>query len=346
MNDDLTSSDASDPTTGDDATNASADGDASGAGEASTAGDVSASGGVSADVDAVSAVVDGVATPAEQAVVESSPELRRLVATMTSNRAHLTSVSVPTESRECAVTAALAAFDARTPTVVAEGAETNPATAPNVVRLERRRRQYRLAMGAAAAVAVLFVGAAATGWLGRGDDSSTAAQRKSEAPALDLQAAEGTVAGGDAAAAAPAATDAASSEAASADAPAEDVIEASVLESFDASDQRKPSDATDAPAAANPPAPVATIGSIDDGAGVDVDRIDSPAALAVYALDRPRLIASDDGISCIIDDAADVELLGTIIYDGIDAVVVRNSTSGVVSARDLATCSVIVSVTP
>ena len=100
---------------------------------------------------------------------------------------------------------------------------------------------------------------------------------------------------------------------------------------------------SDAPA---PDAPAATIGSINDGAGVDVDRIDSPAALAVYALDRPRLIAGDDGISCITDDAADVELLGTIIYDGTDAVVVRNRTSGVVSARDLATCSVIVSVRP
>ena len=326
MNDDLTPSDATDPTTSDDATSAS----------------------VSADVVAVSAVVDGVATPAEQAAVDSSAELFELLATMTAIRGRLASVSVPTESRESAVTAALAAFDTRTSTVVAVGAETDSAMAPNVVRLERRRAQYRLAMGAAAAVAVLFVGAAATGLLGRSDDdSSTAAQLQSEAPALDLQAAEGTVAAGDAATAATAAASATesaaeSSNAASSDAAAsEGVIEASAVDSFDASDQRgAPSDA---PA---PDAPDATIGSINDGAGVDVDRIDSPAALAVYALDRPRLIASDDGISCITDDAADVELLGTIIYDGTNAVVVRNRTSGVVSARDLATCSVIVSVRP
>ena len=329
MNDDLTPSDATDPTTSDDATSAS----------------------VSADVVAVSAVVDGVATPAEQAVVDSSAELFELLATMTAIRGRLASVSVPTESRESAATAALAAFDTRTSTVVAVGAETDSAMAPNVVRLGRRRGHYQLAMGAAAAVAVLFVGAAATGLLGRSDDdSSTAAQLQSEAPALDLQAAEETVAAGDGATAATAATAAASatesaaesSNAASSDAAtSEGVIEASAVDSFDASDQRgAPSDA---PA---PDAPAATIGSINDGAGVDVDRIDSPAALAVYALDRPRLIASDDGISCITDDAADVELLGTIIYDGTDAVVVRNRTSGVVSARDLATCSVIVSVRP
>lgn len=326
MNDDLTPSDATDPTTSDDATSAS----------------------VSADVVAVSAVVDGVATPAEQAAVDSSAELFELLATMTAIRGRLASVSVPTESRESAVTAALAAFDTHTSTVVAVGAETDSAMAPNVVRLGRRRGHYQLAMGAAAAVAVLFVGAAATGLLGRGDDdSSTAAQLQSEAPALDLQAAEETVAAGDAATAATAAASATesaaeSSNAASSDAAAsEGVIEASAVDSFDASDQRgAPSDA---PA---PDAPAATIGSINDGAGVDVDRIDSPAALAVYALDRPRLIASDDGISCITDDAADVEVLGTIIYDGTDAVVVRNRTSGVVSARDLATCSVIVSVRP
>ncbi len=338
MNDDLTPFDASDPTTSDDATNAAADGAASGADDVSAAGDVSA------DVAAVSALVDSVATPAQMAVVESSPELRTLLATMTANRGHLAPIVAPTESRESAVTAALAAFDARTPTMVAAGAGIDTATAPNVVRLERRRGQYRLAMGAAAAVAVLFVGAAATGWLGRGDDdSSTAAQRQSEAPALDLQAAAETVAGGDTAAPSPAVTEsAAEGDVSPAAAASEEAVEAGAVDSFDASDEREPVDETGAPAAA----PAATIGSIDDGAGVDVDRIDSPAALAVYALDRPRLIAGDDGISCITDDAADVELLGTIIYDGTDAVVVRNSASGVVSARDLTTCAVIVSITP
>lgn len=277
---------------------------------------------------AVNALVDGTATATDQAMVEASPELRRLVAEMRSDRDRLTAVDVPQHLRESAIVAALAAFDRG-----AKGAElTSPTSqvgAP-VVQLDQRRREYRLVMAAAAAVVVLFVGAAAFGTFGRSDDESfdaTAAtslefteqaRTSAASPSAEMDAtAIGATEAADAAPAQPPeATDAASSDDAGESGSAGSIVE------------------TDGPDA--------TIGSIDAPADA-LESIADESELAAYARDREPLVATDGTGSCVSDD---VSVLGAVNYDGRDAVVVRDDASGEVTAIDLVTCDPLASVSP
>jgi hypothetical protein len=122
------------------------------------------------ELEAASAAVDGLATSEERALVEASPSLQADVERFTAVRDSITDVAVPAAARESAVAAALAAFDA----LAAESAAT-PAVTPaaNVVPLaSRRRRQYRALVGAAAAVAVIGIGAVALNSGGTDEESS------------------------------------------------------------------------------------------------------------------------------------------------------------------------------
>lgn len=265
---------------------------------------------------AVNALIDGTATAADQAVVDASPELQHLLHELQINRAALRQVEVPSDARERAVAAALAAFaapldPAGNDPLAAAAASSATST---VVQFERRRRQHRL-LGAAA-VAVLLVGAAAFANLGGSDDdvasSGTASAPKIEG-ATDSSDAEGE---------------------------ATRMADPALSDSAGAVEMALPA-ATAAPAATETPA---TIGSI--GAPVDqlAEQLESESELLAYAADREPLPgAPEGGISCAGADAA---VLGEVVYVGRSAVVVRDPASGVVTAFDSATCEVIASVVP
>jgi|CXWL01.1.fsa_nt_gi hypothetical protein len=262
---------------------------------------------------AVNALIDGTATAADQAVVDASPELQHLLHELQINRAALRQVEVPSDARERAVAAALAAFaapldPAGNDPLAAAAASSATST---VVQFERRRRQHRL-LGAAAAVAVLLVGAAAFANLGGSDDQATSAGTAS-APKVE------------------GATDSSG---------ATRMADPALSDSATAVEMALPA-ATAAPAATETPA---TIGSI--GAPVDqlAEQLDSESELLAYAADREPLPgAPEGGISCAGADAA---VLGEVVYVGRSAVVVRDPASGVVTAFDSATCEVIASVVP
>jgi hypothetical protein len=276
---------------------------------------------------AVNATVDGTATAADQAVVDASPELQRLVARMTQDRAELSDVEVPSEVRERAIAAALAVFDADmsvAPAVVAAA----PAAA-NVIRLEGRQRHYRWLTAAAAAVVVLFVGAAA--FIGpRGSDDDSASLEADSASKVADDSAGG--------------------------APASESISLAVTEAAEAAPVEAPA-ATEAPAAAAdqtdiaaaseaPPqqAPEATIGVIGGPAEPATVRVDSDAQLLAYAANKaPLVVTPDGGFNCA---PAGAVVLGEVVYAGVLAVVTRDDTSGAVTAFDSATCAVLVSVIP
>ncbi|MEK7424691.1 MAG: hypothetical protein AAB131_12745 [Actinomycetota bacterium] len=266
---------------------------------------------------AVNALIDGTATAADQAVVDASPELQHLLHELQINRAALRQVEVPSDARERAVAAALAAFaapldPAGNDPLAAAAASSATST---VVQFERRRRQHRL-LGAAAAVAVLLVGAAAFANLGGSDDQATSAGTAS-APKIEgaTDSSEGQVA-------------------------ATRMADPALSDPAAAVEMEAPA-ATGAPAASETPA---TIDSIGAPADQIAEQLDSELELLAYAADREPLPgAPEGGISCAGTDAA---VLGEVVYVGRSAVVVRDPASGVVTAFDSATCEVIASVVP
>lgn len=125
------------------------------------------------ELEAVSAYLDGTATPDERALVEASSALLAEVDRHAAIRDGLADVAMRSDVRERAIAAALAAFDAT------DGAGTSAPTPAGVIRLhERRRREYRFLAGAAAAVAIIFVGVAALAMSmgGSSDDGSSFSQ--------------------------------------------------------------------------------------------------------------------------------------------------------------------------
>ncbi len=115
-----------------------------------------------------SAYLDGVASPAERAQIEASPELLTLVASFAAVRIQLAEVPATAgDHRDAAIASALAEFD-------------YPALAPTstdsaIIPLRAKRRWARPVLSVAAAVLLAgAIGLAAKGGLSGGDKSSSA----------------------------------------------------------------------------------------------------------------------------------------------------------------------------
>lgn len=266
---------------------------------------------------ALSALVDGVATADERALVEGSPELTAELAGLHAQRAALRDVPVPAAAREAAIAAALAVFDE----LHAPAAASADVAGARVFALQRRRRQYRVLMGAAAAiVAVVGVGALAIGGSGS-DDSSTAIVADEAARAPE----SAKTAGADELSA-PAATDAPAAEAAA-----------------EAATEAAPDDAGDqAPAATF--TPLATIGSIDAAGGAALDSIESADELLAWSQGRAVVLAADGTtLACV---PADTEAIGQVLFEGRQVVIARDPATGTIAAYDLVDCTLVVTVAP
>ena len=130
-----------------------------------------------------SAYLDDVASPAERAAVDASPELQSIVASFAVVRAKLADVHAVAETtREAAFAAAFAEFDAPATVAVA-------ATAA-VIPLSSKRRWTRPLMSAAAAVLLVgAIGIAASGSLS-GNDSESSSMDTSTDTAAKVAAAD------------------------------------------------------------------------------------------------------------------------------------------------------------
>lgn len=118
------------------------------------------------ELEAASAVADDLASAEERALVDASPALRADVEAFRELRVGIAAVEVPTGVRDSAIAVALAALD--------EGVQSPAAATPTVVSLDsRRRRQWGVLVGAAAAVAVLAIGAVMVGTRGSDDDAAS-----------------------------------------------------------------------------------------------------------------------------------------------------------------------------
>ena len=268
----------------------------------------------SPELEAVAAVLDGTATPAERALVEASPELQSLLADLTADRAaiaDLADIEITTEVREWSIAAALSAYDQMLAAPVAAAAAAPAPAAPagaTVVRFERRRKAYRAVMGAAAAV-VVVVGVALIGSGGSDDDQTVtpmAATAKSQASAPDPALAATSADGG-------------MTAEPTADATAESAGTA------------VPNVATES---TSPGSPAYTIGV--DGATVGTD-LQAPQDLVDFAMGRSAMVPVEgEAFPCVADGA---EAIGTATYQGIDAMIARDPATGRITAFDLTTCA-------
>ncbi|MEX0847172.1 MAG: hypothetical protein WD023_05280 [Ilumatobacteraceae bacterium] len=280
----------------------------------------------SPELDAVASVLDGTAASHEQAVVEASPELQRLLAQLTADRASIADVAdveITTEVREWSIGAALGAYDdmlaGASATAMAAVAASTDAT---VVRFERRRRTYRAVMGTAAAVIVVLGGIAVFSGLGGSDDEQPAS-----APPM----------------AASAKTDG--------NAPsAGDSTRAATSAQGGVIGEEATNDTADITSAASAEVPAATTGELQTaytigtgGATVGSD-LQTPEDLVAYALGRSAMPASEgtDG-ACVTEGA---EAIGVVTYRGIGAIVVRDPATGRLTAFDLSTCTPLVEAGP
>jgi hypothetical protein len=275
---------------------------------------------------AVNALIDGTATAADQATVEVSPELQRSFEELQRNRIAVAQVHVQHEDRETAIAAALAVFDDLS-NVTTSAAGTTPgsaAVAAVVVPLHgrpARSRQYRFLMAAAAAVAVLFVGAAVLNGRGSNDQASSAADAAAKVSDTTSAAAE-PLAASDAATSMQVGGNA-STEAAATTAGAGGVEVATSAPTVRIESQ-------------------STIGGIPGPADPSVPLIADENGLRTFSSQRAALPVTDGmGFSCVPPGA---DVLGQVVYQGIDAVVVRDPATRVVTVFDLATCAVITSI--
>ena len=301
------------------------------------------------DLLAVSALLDGTATADDVARVDADPVLRELLDTWRDQRTALADVAVPAQAREDALVAAMAAFDLlrdeqhdeQHDADTASGIAAALAPAPgNVIRFERRRRTYRLLTGVAAAVGVLFVGALVAGGLGSmggSDEETTAiapeaaaktpppdAARVADDPATPMmESAEAAPMGGAA--------------------PAADTGDAAFSTVSPAATEAA-TEATEAPAAAETPAPENSADSISGAADLVV-AITTPQALLDYAnTQQPILPLPGLAFPCV--DEGD-EAIGQVTYQGTPAVVVRDPRTSEVRALDLdGGCAVLATATP
>lgn len=279
----------------------------------------------SPELEAVAAVLDGTATPDEQALVDASPVLQALLVDLAADQAAIADVSdiaITTEVREWSIAAALGAYDqmlagAAGPGAAAAAAPAAPADA-TVLRFERRRRTYRTLMGAAAAVVVVFVGVAVVGGLGDPDGEST-----------DVPIAVSAKADATAPTAARAATSAESGVLDQADANAATTADTTAI-------------ATESVAAPDTAAaPAYTIGA--GGASVGSD-LQAPQDLVDFAMGKAAMApAEGDGLPCVTEGA---EAIGTVRYQGVDAIVTRDPATGRLTAFDLTTCAALAQAGP
>ena len=273
----------------------------------------------SPELEAVAAVLDGTATPVEQALVDASPVLQALLDDLAADKAAIADVSdieITTEVREWSIAAALGAYDqmlaGATSTVAAAAAAPADAT---VLRFERRRRTYQTLMGAAAAVAVVFVGVAVVGGLGGSDNESPEAPMAVSAKADNTEPT-----------AARAATSAESGVINEADANA-------VADTTMGAESVAASDTTAAPAY--------TIGV--SGATVGSD-LQTPQDLIDFATGKAAMdVGEGAGLPCVAEGA---EAIGTVSYQGVDAIVSRDPATGQLTASDLATCAALAQAGP
>ena len=132
-----------------------------------------------------SAYLDAAASPAERAQVEASPELLALVASFTTVRALVAySPAAATDTREAALAAAFAEFDAPALEAAADDADAA------IIPLNAKRRWARPLVSIAAAVLLVgAIGVAASGGFS-GDDSesaSTGVDSSAKVAAADAQ---------------------------------------------------------------------------------------------------------------------------------------------------------------
>jgi len=265
---------------------------------------------------AVSAYLDGEATPDERALVEASPQLTAMVAEWQEVRDQTVSVQASAASREAALAAALGAFDELHATV--------PAATDNVVHLERRRRQYRFIMGAAAAVAVVFGGLVIlqSGGDSDDDDFTVAVAPKASGMAEDAAAS--------------------AMEAAPADESATQMAPAS----GDMSSEAEAPAATEAPA--DTEAAAAGLGDPDV-----LPMVDGPEQLsAYYAANRsvvPSTAPTGDGAPSTTREACPTGpdlVIGKVAYRGVPALVVISNDGDELRAIDASSCVVLLTTTP
>lgn len=284
---------------------------------------------------AVSALLDGTATDDERARVAADPALEQLVVDLRSIREPLRSVPVPAAVREQMIAAALAEFDGATDAATTPATGSTAATTARVLRFEQRRRWYAVVSGAAAAaVAVLFVGALVVGGRDSGDESvaDEATTAKAVTGALDTSAAPFAAAGG---------SGEERSDVATADAEVAAADQESGLD--DATGTAAPMAATEMAPTATMAAAEGTIAEID--APADTVSITSPEQLAAYArTQRAVLPLPGLGLPCVDEGT---EAVGEVTYQGIASIVVRDSTTGEIRAHDLQDgCAVLAVVAP
>lgn len=285
------------------------------------------------DALAASAVVDGTATDAERVHVAGSTTAADLLGQFSADRAALTAeVTIDPAARASALAAAMSVFDElhrSAPDAAAAITGSVPVTA-KVLTFERRKRQYRLVAGlAAAVVGVLGVAAIATNMSGSDSELSSSA-------AEATIAASGKVAADPAASPLAATADTESPSAASDQMTAAEAAPAAsqapaMTEA--AADTESPAE-TEAPA--DTEAPAATEAPASGGAE-PMAAVDTPEALRAWA--STRLAPAEVDTTCVVQGA---ELLGQVTSLGADAIVVRDPATGVISSLDALTCAVLV----
>ncbi len=289
-------------------------------------------------LEAVNAVLDGLATDDQRALVHGSTHLSRLLDEFQENRRAVAQVQVSDQARELHIAAALAVFDDVHLAGAAHGASGSnvgavAAGAPtNVVSLAPRRRMYRTLLGAAAALVLVVGGVAALSSQDGSDQNTaaTAAQAKvgdDEAATLDAPA-----------------TELAATAAGAADTAATQSAEASTALSQDAAAPVATNTADSAAAQTDAPAettaaPRSTIGSIDSGAE-PLQPIADDQQLAAYAAAPP---AADDAQAVAPcgpanNDNTNLDNLGNVSYQSTPAVVIRDRTTGQVDVYALDDC--------
>jgi hypothetical protein len=232
-------------------------------------------------------------------------------------------IDITAEVREWSIAAALGAYDqmlagAAPPGAIAAAAPVDtPAPADaTVLRFERRRRTYRTLMGAAAAVVIVLVGVAVVGDQGDPGGESTDAPMAASAK-TDVEA--------------PTESRAATS------------AESGVLDQADASATGDTTaNATESVAGVDSSAaPAYTIGT--GGATVGSD-LQTPQDLIDFATGKAAMdVGEGAGLPCVAEGA---EAIGTVRYQGVDAIVSRDPATGQLTASDLATCAALAQAGP
>jgi hypothetical protein len=278
-------------------------------------------------LDAVSALVDGTASPEQTALVASDAELRALADELLGLRdtmLDIDAVALADEPRSNAISAALAVFDelqAASGVDASSGhggsdGERSMSAAP-VIDIATRRRAKWLMNAAAAVVAVVAVGGLTVGLLGGNDADESVAD---PAVASDQRTAESF--GAPAAEAAPKEDDVpvggATAATAVGDVAAEDALTMG----------------------AAPDATMAAAAEINDAAVVALPELASVDALRSWAVSANEIIPlPGQFLPCVPEGGTS---LGDVVFQGIEAIVVRDA-SGALQVVTREGCEVLAS---